>query len=189
LKNAEKGLDRLHRLKEKLELLCKNEKSDKVDEKKLKSGEKRYLKDILEFEKGFEKAMDDDFNTPGAIAVLFEFVNVSNKFLGKNKNPDEKLCGYVLDVLLKLGGVLTLFEDKTLVDDSAVVERLQKILRKYDEDVKKADVEEMLDVILNLREKARAKRDWETADNIRKDLEDVGFEIQDTEDGPVWRKK
>jgi cysteinyl-tRNA synthetase len=190
LKNAKKGLDRIHRLREKLESLCKNEKSDKIDEKKLKSGEKRYLKDIGEFKKSFEKAMDDDFNTSGAVAVLFEFVNVSNRFLGKNKDADKKLCRYALDSLLKLGGVLTLFEDETVVDDSAVVvERLQTVLRKYDEDVKKADVKEMLDVILELREKARIKRDWKTADNIRKDLEDIGFEIQDTEDGPVWRKK
>ena len=47
----------------------------------------------------------------------------------------------------------------------------------------------MVKALLDVREKARRVKDWNTADNIRKELEDIGFEIQDTDKGPVWRKK
>ena len=48
---------------------------------------------------------------------------------------------------------------------------------------------ELLNKLLDIREKARINKDWKTADNIRKELDDIGFEIQDTVEGPVWRKK
>jgi cysteinyl-tRNA synthetase len=46
-----------------------------------------------------------------------------------------------------------------------------------------------LTALLAAREHARKHKDWSTADTIRKTLEEHGFEIQDTAQGPVWRKK
>ena len=64
------------------------------------------------------------------------------------------------------------------------------ILKKYNKkSVDKESVKALVEAILELREKARRDKDWEAADNIRKDLEDIGFEIQDTTEGPVWRKR
>jgi len=189
LENAEKGLERIHRLKEKLESLCRNTSSVKPDETKLSASGKQYLKEIDDFKKKFEDAMDDDFNTPGAVAVLFEFVNVSNRFLENKKSPDKKLCKYALETLLMVTKVLTLFQDKIVVDDGFVVEKLQKLLLRYKKDVKLKNIEELLKAMLEIREEARSNEDWETADNIRKELDEVGFEIQDTVDGPVWRRK
>ena len=60
---------------------------------------------------------------------------------------------------------------------------------KYQKDVKEKNIENLLDLLLVIRENARKKKDWSTADNIRKELDEIGFEIQDTSDGPVWRKK
>lgn len=189
LKNAGKGLERIHRLKEKFESLCENITSDTPDENKLTPGGKLYLKNIKEFKKRFEETMDDDFNTPGAIAILFEFVNLSNRFLENEKDPDRALCKYGLETLLKLSGIITLFQAKTITDDFPIVEKLQKVLLRYEKDVEETSIEEMLGVMLELREKARKEKDWKMADSIRKELEDIGFEIQDTQDGPVWRKK
>jgi cysteinyl-tRNA synthetase len=50
-------------------------------------------------------------------------------------------------------------------------------------------MEKLLQALLDTREEARKQKDWATADRIRKNLEHLGFEIQDTVTGPVWRKK
>jgi cysteinyl-tRNA synthetase len=51
------------------------------------------------------------------------------------------------------------------------------------------DTGELVKALLNVREEARKHKDWKTADEIRKKLEEIGYEIQDTEKGPVWREK
>jgi cysteinyl-tRNA synthetase len=193
LKNAEKGLIRIHRLKEKLESLCDKTMVDKLNEKGLTTGEKEYLRVTNDFKSEFETAMDDDFNTPQAVSVIFEFVNKSNRYLEENSNPDKALCGYALDTLTKLSNILTLFQpslvEGEVSDDKVLLEKLQKVVHKYKKDIKEKSIEKLVDLLLEVREEARKKKDWNTADNIRKELDDIGFEIQDTSDGPVWRKK
>jgi cysteinyl-tRNA synthetase len=191
LENAEKGLTRIHRLKEKLEGLSDKKIVDKLDKKDLDKESKKYFDTIDDFVKDFENAMDDDFNTPEAVSSIFEFVNQTNKYL--ENNPDKKLCGYALGKLIKLGNVLTLFqpilvEGKGAVDKD-LLQKLQKIVSKYKRDEREEHIEKLIGLLLELRQEARKKKDWKTADNIRKDLDDIGFEIQDASGGPVWRKK
>jgi cysteinyl-tRNA synthetase len=186
LKNAEKGLTRIYRLKEKLEELSDNKKIDKT---KLNKDETNYLKTIDDFKSDFESAMDDDFNTPLAVSAIFEFVNKSNSFLEKNTTPDKNLCSYALDTLIKLGNVLTLFQAVSKeTDDKELSEKLRQILKSY----KKVDVkgvEKSINLLLEIREEARKKKDWNKADKIRKELDEIGIEVQDTTSGPAWRKK
>ena len=193
LKDAEKGLIRIHRLKEKLESLSNDTIVDKLDEKSLTAKEKTYLKIINDFKSEFEKAMNDDFNTPQAVSTIFEFVNKSNRFLEENSSPNKMLCGYALGTLAKIGNILTLFQpslvESKVSDDKVLLEKVQKVVHKYKKDVKEKSIDELIDLILEVRENARKKKDWNTADNIRKELDEIGFEIQDTSDGPVWRKK
>jgi len=189
LTDVKKGLEKIYRLKERLEELSRNAKVEKIDEKKLGAEDKRYLEEIKEFQEQFEQAMNDDFNTPKAFAVLFEFVNKSNKYLEGKQN--ESLCAHALDTLSKLGNILTLFQPKATgaSDESALVKKLQTVIWQYEKNFNKTSVEELLSAILNEREKARKEKAWKVADKIRKELEDIGFEIQDTDVGPVWRKK
>ena len=189
LKNAEKGLDRIHRLKENLEECSKSALSN-INEKTLSESEKDYLQKLNDFKKSFEKAMDDDFNTPEAVSYVFDFVNQSNKFLKNMSNPNQALCKLALDTLIDLCSVLTLFQDKKSVDDSLIVDSLQKILIEYDDkSVESSNIDDLMKVILQVREDARKERNWSIADNIRDSLDKLGIEIQDTADGPVWRKK
>ncbi len=191
LTNAKKGLIRIHRLKEKLENFSNNLKIDKLDEKSLSSNDKPYLNIIEEFKEDFEKAMDDDFNTPLAVSAIFEFVNKSNKFFEENSNPESKVCAYALGIFTKLGNILTLFQP-SLVDGKAekvLFEKVQKLVYKYKKDVKEKNIENLINLLLKIREDARIKEDWTTADSIRKELDHIGFEIQDTSKGSVWRKK
>jgi cysteinyl-tRNA synthetase len=69
------------------------------------------------------------------------------------------------------------------------LEKLQNVFIKYNKNIRETNIESILDMLLETREKARKNKDWKTADNIRKELDDIGFEIQDTAKGPVWRKK
>jgi len=191
LKNAEKGLDRIYRAKEKLESLSTDAKGS-LDEKDLSKDEKEYLKIVNNFKSDFEAAMDDDFNSPLAVSVFFDFVNKSNRFFESVPSPDKGLCKFALDSLLDLGNILTLFQPKVVesgASNDAVLKQLQKIVLKYETNVKGKSIEGLLDMLLDIREKARGKKDWNTADDIRNELDKLGFEIQDTSSGPVWRKK
>ena len=191
LKNAEKGLIRIRRLKEKLEKISADIRVDKINEKDLNAEDKKFLKIINHFVDEFEKSMDDDFNTPMAISVIFDFINKSNKYI--EENPNKILCSYALFKLIMLGQILTLFQpsfvEKKEIDDKVVYEKLMNITLKYDKSAKGKNIDSLLDFLLELREKARKKKDYTTSDNIRKDLEEIGFEIQDTLHGPVWRKR
>ena len=190
LKNVQKGLERVYRLKEKLEQLSNNTQREEIDENKLTEGEKQYLAIVNDFIEQFEQAMDDDFNTPKAFAVLFDFVNKSNRFLESTENPDGALCEYSLDTLLKLGGILTLFQPRKVQEDETIIlEKLQTLLRKYDKTIDTTSSDEIVKILLDIREEARKQKDWKKADDIRKKLQDIGYEIQDTDHGPVWRKK
>ena len=191
LKNAEKGLDRIRRVKEKLESISIGAEG-KIDEKGLSKDEKEYLKDIIDFRSNFDKAMDDDFNTPLAISLFFDFVNKSNKFFESVSDPDKSLCEHALDNLFELGNILTLFQPKIVESgkyDDVLLEQVQTFATKYETNVKGKSIEGLLDTLLEIREKARKNKDWNTADEIRNELDKLGFEIQDTASGPVWRKK
>jgi cysteinyl-tRNA synthetase len=184
LENSKKGLDRVYRVKEKLE--------EVVSKKEQGSDDKEFFEEISRFKSSFESAMDDDFNTPQAVSIIFDFVNSCNRFFEKTKNPDSNLCKKTLDTLVKLGNILTLFQgekkDSVTVDDS-VLKQLKKFASMYATDVQGKAIEEVMDLLLEAREEARNKKDWSTADNIRNKLDELGFEIQDTSQGPTWRKK
>ena len=177
-------------MKEKLESLSDKKIVHKLDKKGLNKEEKKYFDIIDKFISDFENAMDDDFNTPESVSAIFEFVNQTNKHLEDNPEADKKLCGYALGALIKLGNILTLFQP-SLVESKVSVDKdtLKKIVSKYKKDLKEENIEKLIGLLLEIREEARKKKDWKTADNIRKDLDDIGFEIQDASGGPVWRKK
>jgi cysteinyl-tRNA synthetase len=192
LKDAKKGLIRIHRLKDKLESLSENIQIDELHVKGSNADEKNFIKIIDDFKTEFEKAMDDDFNTPQAVSTIFEFVNKINKFLEIDYELNKSLYRYALDVLINLGNILTLFQPslvKSEISNNAISKKIKNIILKYEKDVKDKNIEKLLDILLEIREKARNKKDWNISDSIRRELDEIGFEIQDTADGPVWRKK
>ena len=193
LKNAEKGLTRINRLKEKLESLSNKKPFETIDKNLLNAEEKEYFKDIENFKLDFEKAMDDDFNTPQADSIIFDFVNKSNNYLENNSKPNKNLIDYSLHVFTELGNVLTLFQPSFVKKDSkfnkALIEKVKNVVLKYKKDVKEEKLENLMNMLLEIREKARNNKDWNTADEIREELDKIGFEIQDTLEGPIWREK
>ena len=192
LTDVEKGRERLYRIKERLQEYAKQTTTQKPSLATLKDPETQFLNTIKEFQEEFEAAMDDDFNTPKAFASLFEFVNKTNRFFEQHPKPNPELCHLALDIYLKTGSVLTLFQSQThtlIQNDSEVTNALQKLLQTYGKTLDTPTIDALLQSLLDARQDARKNKDYKTADDIRKNLESLGFEIQDTAHGPVWRKK
>jgi cysteinyl-tRNA synthetase len=116
-------------------------------------------------QQGFTEAMDDDFNSAGSLAALFELVRVINT--ARDVGATDAQLKPAQQTLRSLTGVLGL--------------RLEE---------KKARGVEVDDKFINdlvaRRMEARQKKDWPTSDNIRKTLEDLGVKLEDSQDGTTW---
>ncbi|MFA4991511.1 MAG: cysteine--tRNA ligase [Candidatus Omnitrophota bacterium] len=128
-------------------------------------GHKDTSREIDEFKERFESAMDDDFNSPEALAALFDLVTYINKHF------DEMDLEYAKDALMGLGKVFGLFE-KGLEGPGGVNISDQEIENKI-----KARIDH------------RKQKNFKEADNIRKELEEQGIILEDTKDGTTWRRK
>ncbi|MCD6297787.1 MAG: cysteine--tRNA ligase [Deltaproteobacteria bacterium] len=118
---------------------------------------------IYDLRKRSVESMDDDFNVSAALAALFRFTRRINRKMdlyGLSNEDKEK----VLKALETVNSVLG-------------VMRLE--IQKADKDV---------EGLIEKREKARRDKDWETSDRLRQELKDMGIEVTDTKEGPVWRK-
>ncbi len=130
-----------------------------------------FWKKVQEREGLFRKAMDDDFNSAGAIAQIFEIAREVNLFLSAPETPGKKLTlARALEKIKELGEVLGLF--KSLGGEIIRLEDLPQEVRQL--------VEE--------RAKARKAKDWATADTIRTQLASMGYHLEDRPEGTVVRK-
>ncbi|PTR06368.1 cysteinyl-tRNA synthetase [Nitrosospira sp. Nsp5] len=115
----------------------------------------------------FREAMNDDFNTPDAIAVLFDLANEINK------------TGSPVDVVLlrALGGVLGLLQqDSQQYFQDAVIMR------------DPAFTQERIERMIQQRLIARTNKDYGESDRIRKELLDAGIILEDGSQGTAWRR-
>lgn len=189
LEDAKKGVDRLHRFKEQLEGLA-SENSCLIEVENLSTKDAELYEIVERFMCSYEEAMDDDFNTPEAIAVLFSFSSQVNRYLQQHPLPSHEVSRFALDSLKKAGIVLTLFQQECDEASEKTINALKTVFAKFVSDECIPDsVDELLSMLLKHREKARGMKQWDVADGIRNELECLGFEIQDTTDGPIWRKR
>ena len=114
----------------------------------------------------FLEAMDDDFNTPAAIGHLFDFCREINKHLDAGGGPaDAQLFGETLTSLA--GDVLGL--------------RLQQ------EGSGGVEAAPFIELLLNLRAALRQKREFQMADQVRDQLQELGVAIEDGKEGTRWK--
>lgn len=188
LEDTKKGLERIHRFEERLQQLI-----EKGDEESGDSDSIQQYQDYIDtLVSDFEYAMDDDFNTPKAFAVIYEFINNVNRLINEHPNLPATLHAKALDQLHKLGSVLTLFEkdvDEAITEHEIPLEKLKELLLQHDSDSTANSEDDIISGLLKIRQKARDSKDWGTADSIRDGLDSLGYEIQDTSEGAIFRRK
>lgn len=121
---------------------------------------------VQEMTEGFYTAMNDDFNAPILVANLFESV----KFINSVKDGKASISAADLKLLTK--------EVNAFVFDVLGLKQAVKVT-----DSKLAPV---MDLVLDLRQQARANKDWTTSDQIRDGLAAAGIVVKDGKDGTTW---
>ena len=160
LQASEKGLARLNDALDALDRIAPSAQSD---------GQTRQTVATLR-QKCYD-AMNDDLATPLVISHLFEACGVVNRLI------DHKAT-ITADDLKELADTMRLFAIDLLglhVDNTASASRREEAFGK------------VVDMVLDLRSKAKAAKDWATSDRIRNELAELGFEVKDTKDGATWR--
>lgn len=120
---------------------------------------------------GFEREMNDDFNSPGALAEIFAFIRAINTH---TKDAEKTaVLRKALATLSELLGVLGIDVSKSSESGESA-----------DESVR---FEGVIELLLEIRESARKNKDWATSDRIRDRLKELGVIVADTKDGPTWK--
>ena len=122
-----------------------------------------------QYVESFKTAMDDDFNTPGALAVLFEMAREINKL----KTEDAEKANGLAVRLKELAGVLGLLEQ----DPEAFLQG----------DANNDEVAE-IEALIKQRNEAKAAKNWAVADEVRDKLKAMNIALEDTSNGATWRK-
>lgn len=128
-------------------------------------------------EKEFYDAMDDDFNTALAISVMFGLAKEINIYHGA------VLSGKIQHDAEAFSAVNAVY--------STIADVLGLMLDKQDGNLSDADelVGKLMELILDIRQDARKKKDWGTADKIRDSLGAAGIVIEDSPQGARWKRR
>lgn len=163
LQNIVKSMNKFEDIVEKY----KNEKT--ADIKNLDFSQK-----IDEFEKKFEDAMDEDMNTPQALATIFDQIRETNKFISVNKDELSKIYSEIEksyeSLKRKIGNVFGIeieMENSAKEEDGENMELTKKLI----------------ELLIKLRSEARSEKNFKLSDEIRDELKGLGVEIKDNRDG------
>ncbi|MFA5983253.1 MAG: cysteine--tRNA ligase [Methylococcaceae bacterium] len=122
-----------------------------------------------DYQNRFEQAMDDDFNTPVAVAVLFDLARELNK---AKEDSITSAKAIALAVTLKhLGGLLGILQENP------------------DSFLKGEFADDTIEQQIQLRLEAKKNKDWATADRIRDELKAQGVILEDVANGTTWRQE
>jgi cysteinyl-tRNA synthetase len=155
----------LRNIHETYRLVKSSLKKAKNDESPL---DQELLKLLDKYSKRFFEAMDDDFNTPKALSSLLSLSKEIKKFnlenLGKNA------LNKAVATFKELGSIIGIIkEEKEVVEEKIV--------------------EELVEIIVEIRDYLRKKKDWSISDKIREKLEKLGIVLEDTPEKTIWKWK
>ena len=130
----------------------------------------------------FLNHMDDDFNTGGAVGVLFELLSALNRFVdvsqlesGNGKPVDVATFEQGVGYLKELTDILGLFAKQ--IETPQTDEKSQQILSG------------LMQLLIDLRAEARKAKNFSLGDQIRKRLAEIGVTLEDRPTGTIWRKE
>lgn len=156
LSQGEKELEKIDNFLEELERLIKKKTNLKP--------EKNELEFLAKIKKEIQKALSDDFNTPKAIALIFNLIRNLNEKIGKEK-ISPSLVKEVMDFLKEIDKIFGCLLQK---EKKKVPKKILQLVKK--------------------REKARKEKNWKVADEIREKIKKLGYLIEDTKNGPRIKK-
>lgn len=122
--------------------------------------------DIPQMIQGFYDAMNDDFNSPILIAKMFDSVKFINSLKINQSNINEK--------------------DKSLLINELYGFVFKVLGLKFKEEENNQKLAGVMDLVIDLRQEARAKKDFDTSDKIRDGLSKIGITIKDAKEGTTW---
>ena len=119
---------------------------------------------ITKFDEKFEYAMEDDLNTPMALATIFDQIRETNKYIDSNGKSLGVKASYtsLKKKLIDVIGIEIGYENKGATNDLT---------------------EKLIELLLNLRKEARETKNFPLSDKIRDELKAIGIEIKDNKDG------
>ena len=113
----------------------------------------------------FCAAMDEDFNTREAIAVMFEMARATNKSMAD--------------------GTLSREEAEAML---ALIGEFDSILGIMPEDAKDEGLDEIMGILIDLRKELRSRKMYDLSDLIRDRLKEAGFVLEDSAEGAKWKR-
>jgi len=181
-----KGLDAFYRLFESYEKISGQSFYDlepptsREAATKLAGGPGELFADLSHLRERFWEAMDDDFNTGGAIGTLFEMRKLINGYITQNQlaagGADAEAIAALttaMTALKELANLLGVF-----------IRPLEKLGGGADDEFAGA----LMDLILDIRAEARATKNWAVADKIRDSLAELKVVVEDRPDGVQWSR-
>ena len=126
----------------------------------------------------FVEVMDDDFNTPQAVSLLFDLVRDGNKLLDTGESVSG-IAGAVEEIVAVFG----------LDDAGGPAEKAVDLSGVAAEFGVSGDTEEVVTALIELRDVARSDRRFDDADAIRDRLAEAGVTLEDGPDGTRWVRK
>lgn len=160
LQAAQKGYEKLMNA---IEDLKRVQTADKSDENTAKF--------VAQLRQKCYDAMNDDLMTPTVISHLFEACHTINLLIDHKAQIDET-------DLKELSESVNLFA----FDILGLINE-----RGANNDAREAAYGKVVDMVLELRAKAKANKEWAVSDQIRDALADAGFQVKDTKDGVTWK--
>ncbi len=163
---SEKNLEQAKTNLEKLYTTLKNLQEAKK-RKRLTKPEIEFKSFLKQCKKKFEIFMDDDFNTPKALTILYNLSSKTNALINEQN------------------GEINLNLSKEIIKTFRELGKIFGILQR---EIKKEEIPEEIKELLEEREKARKEKDFKKADEIREKIREKGFLIEDTKEGPKVKK-
>ncbi|MGQ9497679.1 MAG: cysteine--tRNA ligase [Desulfotomaculales bacterium] len=139
--------------------------------------EEAFLGRVEELRAAFEAAMDDDFNTALALAAVYDLVSETNNYLHNRVRPARAVVARAREQFDAWNAVLGIFpedgEGRIVLEEKQLGDELAAGL---------------LDLLLAVRQEARRRKDFATADRIRDGLKELGILVEDTPQGVRWKR-
>jgi cysteinyl-tRNA synthetase len=157
LQQAQASIDRITEFLDRLKFYeNKNAEAHKFDQDVGGEANKAH-QDIID-------ALDEDFNTPKALGILFEFIRLGNQYIHENKLDFHfaKRVMHVLDIFSNIFGIIPL-------DNDSIPHEVLTLVQQ--------------------RQTAKMAKNFEKADEVREKIEELGYSIDDTPYGPLVKKR